>query len=118
VLGRLRSDTGPLAGAISRKARRSSVKHFTPKNYPWLSSTHIHGAHVPVEEPSTASIADTSELLAVSLRTLGVAAPCTLLGCAMSDPKDQEESGRDPAASECVVLWPSLHSVPINSRPS
>jgi hypothetical protein len=29
VLGRLRSDTGPLAGAISRKARRSSVKQVT-----------------------------------------------------------------------------------------
>ena len=33
VLGRLRSDTGPLAGAISRKARRSSVKHVTPRDY-------------------------------------------------------------------------------------
>ena len=29
MLGRLRSDTGPLAGAISRKARRSSVKQVT-----------------------------------------------------------------------------------------
>ncbi len=58
-------------------------------------------------------IADTSKLLAACLN-----AHCrsTLLGCTMSDPKDQEESGRDPAASECVVLWSSLHSVPINSR--
>jgi hypothetical protein len=31
---------------------------LAPPNRGSLNSTHIHGTHVPVEEPSTASIAD------------------------------------------------------------
>jgi hypothetical protein len=31
---------------------------LAPPNCGGLNSTHIHGTHVPVEEPSTASIAD------------------------------------------------------------
>jgi len=35
-----------------------------------LNSTHIHGTHVTVEEPSTASIADIGELMAPLFRAL------------------------------------------------
>jgi hypothetical protein len=31
---------------------------LAPLNRGGLNSTHFHGTHVPVEEPSTASIAD------------------------------------------------------------
>jgi hypothetical protein len=33
---------------------------LAPLNRGGLNSTHFHGTHVPVEEPSTASIADIS----------------------------------------------------------
>jgi hypothetical protein len=33
-----------------------------------LNSTHIHGIHVPVEEPSTASQADINDIKVVFLR--------------------------------------------------
>jgi len=33
---------------------------LAPLNRGGLNSTHFHGTHVPVEEPSTASIVDTA----------------------------------------------------------
>jgi hypothetical protein len=39
---------------------------LAPPNRGGLNSTHIHGTHVPVEEPSTASIADVPEQLDLS----------------------------------------------------
>jgi hypothetical protein len=38
--------------------RLTETTYVAPPNCGGLNSTHIHGTHVPVEEPSTASIAD------------------------------------------------------------
>jgi hypothetical protein len=40
---------------------RNRLHRLAPPNRGDLNSTHIHGAHAPVEEPSTASIADITE---------------------------------------------------------
>ena len=37
---------------------RNRLHRLAPPNRGDLNSTHVHGAHAPVEEPSTASIAD------------------------------------------------------------
>jgi hypothetical protein len=38
----------------------TAIACMSGSSEPWgLNSSHIHGAHVPVEEPSTASKADT-----------------------------------------------------------
>ena len=37
---------------------RNRLHNLAPSNRGGLNSTHIHGAHAPVEEPSTASLAD------------------------------------------------------------
>src|SRR6478752_8371926 len=37
---------------------RDRLHDLAPPNRGGFNSTHIHGTHVPVEEPSTASIAD------------------------------------------------------------
>jgi hypothetical protein len=38
--------------------RRDRLHDLAPPNLGGLNSTHIHGTHVPVEEPSTASLPD------------------------------------------------------------
>src|SRR5215831_17036912 len=40
---------------------RNRLHRLAPPNRRDLNSTHIHGAHAPVEEPSTASTADKPE---------------------------------------------------------
>jgi hypothetical protein len=42
--------------------RRNRLHNLAPPNRGGLTSTHIHGAHAPVEEPSTASIPDVGPL--------------------------------------------------------
>jgi hypothetical protein len=56
----------PRIGTVNLKDRlcnvepdcRNRLHHLAPPNRGGLNSTHFHGAHAPVEEPSTASIPD------------------------------------------------------------
>jgi hypothetical protein len=44
---------------------------LAPPNCGGLNSTHIYGTHVPVEEPSTASIADIARFIRREVRLSG-----------------------------------------------
>ena len=53
-----RANATTIPGQKKRSTMIAAVETMAPPNRGGLSSTHIHGTHVPGEEPSTASQTD------------------------------------------------------------